>query len=141
MRKLNFEILQLRTKFQFAMVPCSRFILITNSNDHMRVWTANLLNTKWLSNPLAALTLYARDSQFKPSCGHHNKSENKLSQEEKVAKDTRFLIQFPSCKFSFFKVFKINKTIFKWSPMSWLLPHLVANFITDQLFAPNIYVL
>ena len=31
------EILQLRAKFQTAMVSCSRFIWITNSSDHRRV--------------------------------------------------------------------------------------------------------
>ena len=31
------EILQLRAKFQTEMVPCSRFISITNSSDHRRV--------------------------------------------------------------------------------------------------------
>ena len=30
----------------FAMVLCSRFIWVTNSNDHRRVWIANLLHTK-----------------------------------------------------------------------------------------------
>ena len=29
-----------------AMVPFSRFIWITNSSDHRRVWTSNLLQTK-----------------------------------------------------------------------------------------------
>ena len=29
-----------------AMVSCSRFIWITNSSDHRRVWTPNLLHTK-----------------------------------------------------------------------------------------------
>ena len=32
-----FEILQLRVKFQTAMVWCSIFIWITNSSDHRRV--------------------------------------------------------------------------------------------------------
>ena len=31
---------------------CSIFIWITNSYDHRRVWTANLLHTKLLPNPL-----------------------------------------------------------------------------------------
>ena len=31
---------------------CSRSIWITNSSDHKRVWTGNLLHTKLLSNPL-----------------------------------------------------------------------------------------
>ena len=31
------KILQLRAKFQTAMVSCSRFILTTNSSDHRRV--------------------------------------------------------------------------------------------------------
>ena len=43
-REYNFEILQLRAKFQTAMVSCSRFIRITNSSDHRRVWI--LLYTK-----------------------------------------------------------------------------------------------
>ena len=40
------EILQLQTKFQTAMVSCLWFIWITNSSDHKRVWTVNLLHTK-----------------------------------------------------------------------------------------------
>ena len=40
------EILQLRAKFQTAVVPCSRFVWIANSSDHRRIWTANLLHTK-----------------------------------------------------------------------------------------------
>ena len=43
---------QLRAKFQTARVSCSRFIWITNSSDHRRIWTANLLHTRELSNPL-----------------------------------------------------------------------------------------
>ena len=46
------EILQLGAKFQTAMVSCSRFIWITNSSDHRRVCTANLLHTKSLPNLL-----------------------------------------------------------------------------------------
>ena len=46
------EILQLRAKFETAMVSCSRFIRITNFSDHKRVLTANLLHTKSLPNPL-----------------------------------------------------------------------------------------
>ena len=34
---------------RFAMVSCSRLIWITNSSDHRRVWTANLLNLAWIS--------------------------------------------------------------------------------------------
>ena len=44
--KLFFKIIQLWGKFRTAMVPCSRFIWITNSSNHRRVWTANLLHTK-----------------------------------------------------------------------------------------------
>ena len=44
--KFYAEILHIRAKFQTAMVSCSRLIWITNSNDHRRVWTANLLHTK-----------------------------------------------------------------------------------------------
>ena len=33
----DIEILQLRAKFQTAMVSCSRFIWIRNSSDHRRV--------------------------------------------------------------------------------------------------------
>ena len=40
------EILQLRDKFQTAMVSYSRFIWITNSSDHRRVWAANFLHKK-----------------------------------------------------------------------------------------------
>ena len=46
------EILQLRAKFQTAVVSCSRFIRITNSSDHRRIWTTNLLHTKSSLNPL-----------------------------------------------------------------------------------------
>ena len=49
------EKLQLRAKFQTAMVSSSRFIWITNSSDHRRVWTTNLLHTKWLPNPLGLM--------------------------------------------------------------------------------------
>ena len=39
-----------RSKFHYgliiAMVSCSRIIWITNSSDHRRVWTANLLHTR-----------------------------------------------------------------------------------------------
>ena len=41
-----FEILQLRVKFQTAMVSRSRFIWITNASDRRRVWTKNLLHMK-----------------------------------------------------------------------------------------------
>ena len=34
-----------------AMVSGSRFFWITNSSDHRRVSTGNLLHTKWLPNP------------------------------------------------------------------------------------------
>ena len=40
------EILELRAKFQTAMVSCSRFIWITISSDHRRVKPANLLHTR-----------------------------------------------------------------------------------------------
>ena len=46
------DILQLWAKFQTVTVSCSRFIRITNSSDHSRVWTANLLHKKYLPNPL-----------------------------------------------------------------------------------------
>ena len=36
----------------YAMVLRSRFIWITNSSDHRRVWTANILYTESLPNPL-----------------------------------------------------------------------------------------
>ena len=42
------------------MVSCSRFIWITNSSDHGRVWTANLLHTKSLPNPLGHRVLLVR---------------------------------------------------------------------------------
>ena len=48
---IYFEILQLRAKIQTAMMSCSRFTWITNSNFHRRVWTANLSHTKSLPNP------------------------------------------------------------------------------------------
>ena len=35
--KILVEILQLRAKFETAMVSCLRFIWITNSSDHRRV--------------------------------------------------------------------------------------------------------
>ena len=41
------EILQLRVKFQTAMVSYLRLIRVTNSSDQIqRVWTANFLYTK-----------------------------------------------------------------------------------------------
>ena len=39
------------------MVSCLSYIKITNSSDHMRVWTANLLHTKSLPNPLGHKSL------------------------------------------------------------------------------------
>ena len=33
-------------KHKIAIVSCSRFVWITNSSDHRRVWTANLLHTR-----------------------------------------------------------------------------------------------
>ena len=39
------EILHFRPKFQTAMVSCTRFIWITNTSDHKRIWTPNLLHT------------------------------------------------------------------------------------------------
>ena len=45
------EILQLRARFQTAMVSCSRFVRIRNSGNHRRVWTANLLHKKSLPKP------------------------------------------------------------------------------------------
>ena len=56
------EILQLRAKFQTAMMSCSRVIWITSSTDHRKVWTANLLG--WVT------TSYAKDLMFKSSCGN-----------------------------------------------------------------------
>ena len=44
--------------FSSGMVPCSRFIWITYSSDHRRVWTANLLHIKYLPNPLGHKTLW-----------------------------------------------------------------------------------
>ena len=46
----NFKIL--KSNFESAIVLCSRFIWITNSSDHRRVWTASLLHTKQLPKPL-----------------------------------------------------------------------------------------
>ena len=46
------EILELQAKFQTVMALCLRFIWITNSSDHRRVLTANLLHTKQLPNLL-----------------------------------------------------------------------------------------
>ena len=43
-RNEDVEILQLRAKFQIAMVPCSRIIWITTSSDHRRIWTVNFLH-------------------------------------------------------------------------------------------------
>ena len=134
--QLNVEILQLRAKFQTAMVSCSRFILITNCSDHRRVWSANLLNTKYLPNPLGCLEpsglgnyfVYKRFAiqtflwslKFVIQIKCSDISENKLPQEEKDVKNRKFQLQFPSCKFSSFKVFKTNNPISKWSPMGWL---------------------
>ena len=53
---------QLRAKFQTAMVSCPRFIWITNSSDHRRVWTANLLHTKSLPNPLGHKAIALHDT-------------------------------------------------------------------------------
>ena len=46
------EILQLRAKFQTAMVSCSRRVWITNSSDRRRFWAANFLHTEYSPNPL-----------------------------------------------------------------------------------------
>ena len=45
---INFEDTSFGSKrsFLIAMVSCSRFIWITNSSDHRKVWTVNLLHTK-----------------------------------------------------------------------------------------------
>ena len=46
------EILELRAEFQTSMMWWSRFIWITNSSDHRRVWIANLLHTmSYLTRP------------------------------------------------------------------------------------------
>ena len=60
-------------------MPCSRFIWITNSSDHRRVSTSNLLHAKQLTDGLVGqvTTSHARDSQFRLSCGHWNLSSNK----------------------------------------------------------------
>ena len=47
----NFEILQLQAKLHTVMVLWSRFVWITNSSHHRRVWTANILHTKKLPTP------------------------------------------------------------------------------------------
>ena len=57
---LYVEILQLQAKFQAAMVPCSRFIWITNSSGCRRVLTAILLYTKSLPNSLDYKAFYRR---------------------------------------------------------------------------------
>ena len=44
------EVFQLRTNFQTVMVSCSRFIWITNSMTHRRIWTANYIYMKLLPN-------------------------------------------------------------------------------------------
>ena len=43
---MYFKILQLWGKSETAMVSHSRLIWITNSTDHRRVWTMNLLHKK-----------------------------------------------------------------------------------------------
>ena len=43
------------------MVPCSKFIWITNSSDHRRFWTTTLLYTKFLPNPLGHKTTLCND--------------------------------------------------------------------------------
>ena len=58
------EILHIRAKFQTAMVSCSRFIWVTNSSDHRRVWTANLLHTKYLLDPVGYEASYANQVIF-----------------------------------------------------------------------------
>ena len=40
------------THVNSAMVLCSIIIWVTNSSDYRRVWTANLLHTKQLPNPV-----------------------------------------------------------------------------------------
>ena len=51
-RAKNSLICEKVPEFGTAMVLCPRFIRITNSSDHRRIWTANLLHTKLLPNPL-----------------------------------------------------------------------------------------
>ena len=46
------EIFRLRTKFHAAMVSCSRYIWITNSIKHRRIWTANHTYMTLLTNPV-----------------------------------------------------------------------------------------
>ena len=55
---MYFKIFQLWAKFQTAMVSRSRLIWITNSRDRRRVWTVNLLHTKYLPNPLGHTDSY-----------------------------------------------------------------------------------
>ena len=43
----------------YAMVSCSRFWWVTNSSDHMRVWTKNFLHLMQLSNAPGRKSLWS----------------------------------------------------------------------------------
>ena len=47
-----------------AMLSCPRFIWITNSSDHRRVWTENLLHTKYLPKPTSPYGLVGLGKYF-----------------------------------------------------------------------------
>ena len=64
------------------VVSCSKFIWITNSSDHRRVWTANLLQTKSLPNPLG------HKASHHPSHHHHQHLSLKLGSKLKHLKKT-----------------------------------------------------
>lgn len=59
-------ILQLWTKSELGLYRVQKPLRNTNSSDHVRVWTANLLQTIQLSNPLN----HEGIRQFEPSRGH-----------------------------------------------------------------------
>ena len=59
-------ILQLWTKSELGLYRLQKLLRKTNSSDHVRVWTANLLQTIQLSNPLNHEAI----RQFEPSRSH-----------------------------------------------------------------------
>ena len=62
------EMLQLHAKFQTAMVSGSRFIWIISSSYHKRIWTVNLLHTKYLPNPLGQIPVTTGVFELWTSC-------------------------------------------------------------------------
>ena len=79
-REINVEVLQLRAKFQTAMVSCLRFVWITISSDHRRVWSANLLHMQEThsSNPPVVT---GNCDLNKSRAQHHRRKRNQLTLE------------------------------------------------------------